>query len=144
MSSSIFEKQVNASETFKQVFEATLSRHGYEKSSKAYNKIQMDRQKFLYIRDEETKRKKKKKERFHKPSKHSLYHIAVGLGFTLEETEYLLAKLGMCFCDCDLLDVIIKFYLEDGNPDIYEVDEELRKHGISCFVKEDEDVSLSA
>ena len=58
MSSSIFEKQVNASETFKQAFESTLSHHGYEKSSTAYNKIQMDKQKFLYIRDENTGKKR--------------------------------------------------------------------------------------
>lgn len=141
--SSSFEKQVNASETFKQAFESTLLRHGYEKSSVAYNKIQMDKQKFLYIRDEE-RSGKKRVTKSHKPSKHSLYHIAVGLGFTLEETEYLLAKLGMCFTDCDLLDVIIKFYLEDGNPDIYEVDEELRRHGLPCFIKEDEDVPMAA
>ncbi len=142
MSSSIFEKQVNASETFKQAFESTLFRHGYEKSSTAYNKIQMDKQKFLYIRDENTGKKKVTK--FHKPCKHSLFHIAVGLGFTLEETEHLLAKLGMCFNDCELLDVIVKFYLEDGNPDIYEVDEELRRHGLPCFIKEDEDASMAA
>lgn len=143
MSSSIFEKQVNASETFKQAFESTLSRHGYEKSSKAYKKIEMAKQKFLYIRDEE-KPGKKRVTKFHKPCKHSLYHIAIGLGFTLEETEYLLMKLGLAFCDCELLDVIVKFYLEEGNPDIYEVDEELLRHGLPCFIKEDEDAPVAA
>lgn len=143
MGLSLFEKQVNESETFNQAFEEILLRHGYRKSSEAYNKIQMDKQKFLYIRDE-NKSGKKRVTKFHKPSKHTLFHIAVGLGFTLAETTLLLVKLGMCFCDCELLDVIVKFYLEDGNPDIYEVDEELHRHGIPCFIREDDDEFLAA
>lgn len=132
MSSSFFEKQVNASETFTQAFESILSRHGYEKSSRAYNKIQMDKQKFHYIRKGQH------------TSKIAVFHIAVGLGFSYDETDVLLKKLGYSFSDCELLDVIVKFYLEDGNPDIYEVDEELRRHDIPCFIKEDEDDLLAA
>lgn len=120
------------STTFVQEFESTLLRHGYEKSNIAYNKCQMVKQKFHYIR-----------KGLH-TSKSAVFHIAVGLGFSYEETDILLRKLGYGFSDCDLLDVIVKFYLEDGNPDIYEVDEELRRHGLPCFIKEDEDAPMAA
>lgn len=103
---------------------------GNVKDSLAYSKCQMERQKFSYIR-----------KGMHKPTKFALFHIAVGLRFTFEETNLLLHKLGYCFSDASVLDRIIQFYLEDGNPDIYEVDEELKKNGLPCFIKEDEDIA---
>jgi hypothetical protein len=132
MGKSFFEKQVDASETFVQAFESILSRHGYEKSNSAYKKCQMSKQKFHYIRKGQH------------TSKTAVFHIALGLGFSFEETDVLLRKLGYGFSDCELRDVIVKFYLEDGNPDIYEVDEELRRYGLPCFIKEDEDAPIAA
>lgn len=118
------------STTFVQEFDAVLLRYGCTKNNQAFRKCQMSRQKFHYIKNGKH------------VSKRTVFHVAIGLGFSFEETQVLLGKLGYGFSDCDLLDVIVKYYLEDGNPDIYEVDEELRRNGIPCFIKEDEDAPL--
>lgn len=124
--------------SFKEEFEKTLVAHGFIDKhgkvcfSKAYTKCQMDKQKFSYIKNQQH------------VTKYAFYQIAVGLGFTLEETTFLLHKLGFCFSDADVLDLIIRFYLEDGNPDIYEVDEELKRHGLPSFLKEDEYVQMAS
>ena len=115
-------KHVCLGSSFLEEFEKILAVHGIAKNSDAYKRCCMSKQKFGYIRSGS-----------HKPSKWALLQVAVGLKLSVAETELLLNKLGFAFSDCDLADVFIKSYIEEGNADFFSLNEELDKNGCQVF-----------
>ena len=59
--------------------------------------------------------------------------FAIALELSLDETELLLKTVGLSLSHSNVFDLIIEFYITNGNYDIYEINAALFKYDQVCL-----------
>lgn len=104
----------NLEETFSEMVLRLVDEKGY-KDSQVYKRANLDRKLFSKIRSNPD---------YH-PKKETVLALAVGLKLSVDETLDLLQRAGYTLSNSSRTDVIVRFFLEKGEHDIFLINEAL-------------------
>jgi len=111
-------------ETFSEYMLRMISEKGYTEPE-VYSSVFMDRRLFNKIRNDVS----------YQPSKRTALLLAIGLKLDLAQTETLLSKAGFTLTHCSKTDLIVEFFIKDGNYDIFAINEMLHEFGMPLLMK---------
>lgn len=101
-------------ESFQQMLMRKIAESG-KKPSDIYHRANISKAHFSKINCDE----------HYKPTKKTVCAFAIALGLSLDETKELLMKAGFALSHSSLFDVIIEYFIRNGNYDIFAVNEAL-------------------
>lgn len=101
-------------ETFSQMLLRKIDEKNL-KDSQVYKKANIDRRHFSKIRSQKN----------YQPTKKTVLCLAIALELSLDETKDLLMKAGFAFSNASKFDLIVEYYIENENYDIYQINQTL-------------------
>lgn len=106
-------------DTFSQRLLSLIDEKGYT-DAEVYHRANLDRRHFSKIRNDI----------YYTPKKATVLSLCIALRLNIDESEDLMNRAGYSFSSCSSFDLIIRYFIEHGEYDIFAVNEMLFHYGL--------------